>query len=263
LQGLIDNVARRLIIIIVATGAVSVVAGVVIGRYAIPDKGSGPDTASVAPVPTPTPTAPATVAVQVPSPSPSSAGEPNGGASDGNQVPGLPTHINQFGIPVGYPRTQAGAVSACANYDAINGNLRNREPSQIRKLYESVSMPDSAKRLSDIIIENDKASAKAYGVPSIQAPNFGLLGRATGYSVRSYNENEANVTIWGIIAFGIYGNSDPNLAPREGWGTDFCQVVWSDGDWKLKDASDGPGQPDITDRAAEGFKEFLLVGAGT
>ncbi|KJE22806.1 hypothetical protein FF36_02784 [Frankia torreyi] len=262
-----ESVARRLIIIIVATGAVSVIGGVVIGRYVIPDKGASPDTASVAPAPAPS-TAPATSPAAI-SPTPtlvpkpdSAEGKPLDSAS-GSQVPGLPARINEFGIPVGYPHTEAGAVSACANYDAITGTLRNREPSRIRKMYESIALPESSKRIADLIIKNDEDSAKAYDVPSIQSPNFSLIGRGTGYAVRSYNENEANVTIWGTIAFGIYGNPNPNLAPRQGWGTDFCQIVWNEGDWKLKDASDGPAQPDITERAAEGFKEFLLVGAGT
>lgn len=261
-----ESVARRLIIIIVATGTVSVIGGLVIGRYVIPDKGARPDTASVAPAPAPS-TAPTSSPASSPTPAlvpkpDSTEGKPVD-AAGGSQVPGLPTRINEFGIPVGYPRTEAGAVSACANYDAITGTLRNREPSRIRKMYESIALPESSKRIADLIIQNDKDSAKAYGVPSIQTPNFSLIGRGVGYAVRSYNENEANVTIWGTIAFGIYGNSDPNLAPRQGWGTDFCQIVWNGEDWKLKDAGDGPAEPDITERAAEGFKEFRLVGAGT
>ncbi|WP_261570827.1 hypothetical protein [Frankia gtarii] len=130
-------------------------------------------------------------------------------------------------------------------------------------MYESIALPESANRIAGMIIQNDKDSAKAYGVPSIQTPDFSLIGRGTGYAVRSYDDNEANVTIWGIVAFGIYGNPNPSLAPRQGWGTDLCKVVWEGGDWKLKDAGDGPAEPDITERPAEGFKEFLLVGAGT
>ncbi|MCK9924960.1 hypothetical protein MXD61_24355 [Frankia sp. AgPm24] len=264
LPGVAEIVARRLIIIVVTASALSALAGVVIGRYGLPYNPKSPDTASVQPSPssgtTPTPQVSASTQVLVPAASATAA--PDGSAADRSQVPGIPTRINQYGIPVGYPRTQAGAVSACANYDAINGSLRNREPTLIRNMYGSIATPDAAKKISDIIISNDKESAKAYGVPSIQTPNFTLIGRATGYSVQAYDENEAKVTIWGIIGFGIYGNSNPDLAPREGWGTDDCRVIWSDGDWRLADASDGPASPDITERAAEGFKEFLLVGAG-
>ncbi|MCK9894373.1 hypothetical protein MXD60_07125 [Frankia sp. AgB32] len=130
-------------------------------------------------------------------------------------------------------------------------------------MYASIATPEASKKLSDLIIENDKKSAKTYGVPSIQAPNFGFIGRATGYSVQSYTQDDANVTIWGVLGFGIYNSTDANLSPKEGWATDTCRVIWSDGDWKLDDAGDGPANPAITDRAAEGFKEFLLVGAGT
>ncbi len=250
--------------VLVTASTVSVVAGVAIGRYAIPDKGASTDTATVPPTPglaTPTPTAFPSALV----PAPNASGGADAGASgaEASQVPGVPTRVNEFGIPVGYPRTQAGAVSACANYDAINGKPQNREPTTIRKLYGSVASPEVAKKLSDIIIENDKKSAKNYGVSSMQAPNFAFLGRALGYTLDRYNQNEANVTIWGVLGFGIYGSSDTNLAPREGWGTVTCRVAWTDGDWKLADAGDGPASPAITDRAAEAFKEFILVGAGS
>ncbi|KEZ35053.1 hypothetical protein E0F15_17225 [Frankia sp. B2] len=259
---LVEWAARRLIIIIVTTGTVSVIGGLVIGRYVVPDNGSnGPDTASVAPQTSPSATPPGVTPTLVPSPKPSS--QPANTAAT-TSVPGVPTRINEFGIPVGYPHTEAGAVSACANYDAITGNLRNREPSRIRSMFNSISAtPESAKRLSEMIISNDMESAKAYGASSIQSPNFTLIGRIAGYAVRSYDENKADVTLWGAVAFGIYGNQNPNLAPRQGWGTDYCQVVWSSGDWKLKDEKDGPSEPAITERAAENFKEFLLVGAGT
>ncbi|CAO5248056.1 hypothetical protein [Frankia sp. AgKG'84/4] len=268
MPGYTDTVASRLIMIIATASAVSVISGVLIGRYAIPNNSTSPDPTSVAssqspgePADKPTPSASATALVPTSVPPPTTTS--GGPATAEGAVPGTPTRINQYGIPIGYPRTQAGAVSACANYDAINGKLQNREPTTIRRLYASVATPEASKRLSDLIIENDKKSAKTYGVPSIQAPNFGFIGRATGYSVQSYSDDKADVTIWGVLGFGIYNSADANLSPKEGWATDTCRVIWSDGDWKLEDAGDGPANPAITERAAEGFKEFLLVGAGT
>ncbi|WP_261575996.1 hypothetical protein [Frankia gtarii] len=125
-----------------------------------------------------------------------------------------------------------------------------------------MALPEDAERLANSIMEIDKQNAIYFKLNSLQSPTMNWIGRVTGYSVRSYQEDEANITLWGIVGIGIYDSKDPKLAPREGWGTDNCQVVWNSGDWKLKDAGDGPWTPGITERAAEGFRDFLLVGAG-
>ncbi|ABD09431.1 hypothetical protein ThrDRAFT_00095 [Frankia casuarinae] len=257
---LVEWAARRLIIIIVTTGTVSVIGGLVIGRYVVPDNGSnGPDTASVAPQTSPSATPPGVTPTLVPSPKPSS--QPANTAAT-TSVPGVPTRINEFGIPVGYPHTEAGAVSACANYDRAYGNPANRTPSRVKDVFKSMALPEEADRLANTVISIDKENAKYFKLNSLQSPAVNWIGRVTGYTVRSYRNDEANITLWGLVGIGLYGNPDPRLAPHEGWGTDNCQVVWSSGDWKLKDASDGPWTPAITERAAESFRDFLLVGAG-
>jgi hypothetical protein len=178
-------------------------------------------------------------------------------------VPGVPSRINELGIPVGYPHTEAGAISACANYSSAWGDVHNREPSRIKAVFNAIAVPESATRLANKIIENDKEIIKVYGQSSIEAPGLNFNTRSAGYATRSYNENSADITIWGIVGLGLYGSKDPKLAPRQGWGTDYCSLSWNAGDWKVTDASDGPSTPDINERAAEGFHRFILVGAGT
>ncbi|MCL9760738.1 hypothetical protein [Frankia sp. AiPa1] len=260
---MIETVARRLIIIIVATGTAGVLVGVVVGRYAVPNNPKSPDTASVAPsaVSTASPAVTTPTATLVPNPQPSASSSAQ--TSDGgSQIAGVPTRTNEFGIPVGYPRDQAGAISACANYDRAWGVPANRVPSRIHDMFRSISLPSDADRIANTILEVDKKNAEYLKVNSLQSPSVNWIGRVIGYSVTSYNENTANIRLWGIVGFGVYDSSNPELAPREGWGTDDCQVVWNSGDWKLTDAKDGPWTPAITERTAESFRDFILVGAG-
>lgn len=262
MPGVAEIVARRLIIIVVTASALSALAGVVIGRYGLPYNPKSPDTASVQPSPASTaPGVTSPTAALVPSPQPS-AGKPEQPADGASQIPGLPTRTNEFDIPVGYPRSEAGAVSACANYDRAYGIPANRTPTRVHDMFRSISTPSDGERLASTVLEIDKRNAEYLKVNSLQSPAVNWVGRVTGYSVTSYNENTANIRLWGIVGFGIYNSSDPNLAPREGWGTDDCQVVWDSGDWKLKDAKDGPWTPAITERTAESFRDFILVGAG-
>lgn len=261
MQGLIDNVARRLIIIIVATGAVSVVAGVVIGRYAIPDKGSGPDTASVLPTPaTPTPSAAATTLIPVPSPTPA---PPADVPDDKSQVQGLPTRLNSLRIPVGYPHNEPGAISACANYVAAYSDASNREPTRIREVFKSITTEGSvADRTSQRLIEANNGTAKNFGAPSVNAPNFVLQYRVLGYKVVESKPDEAKIYIWLNANAGVTDGA-PESKPRDFWGTDLCTVQWRGSDWKLFDANDGPDGPDPAEQRSEEFRRFLLIGAGT
>ncbi|WP_256788690.1 hypothetical protein [Frankia sp. AvcI1] len=264
MPGLMESVARRLIIIIVATGTVSVIGGLVIGRYVIPDKGASPDTASVAPAPSTTPTpSPAAIAptpTLVPKPD-SAEGKPADSAST-SQIPGLPTRINEFGIPVGYPHNKPGAVSACANYVAGYLDPLNREPARLKEVFRSVStQPSVADHISQRLIESNNGTAKNFGVPSINSPNFLFRYRVLGYAVDNFSPDEAKIRVWLNTNAGTLDGS-PNFKPRDFWGTDLCSVNWNGSDWKLSDSNDGPDGPDPAEQRSEEFQNFLLIGAG-
>nr|MDT0666108.1 hypothetical protein [Micromonospora sp. DSM 115978] len=175
--------------------------------------------------------------------------------------PGAPTRINEFGVPVGYPRTEAGAVSACGNYVSAYSDVRNREPSRIRELFQSIALSSNADSLADQIIAVDESNAQQYQTSSVLSPEVNFNVRVAGYSLDSYSDDEAVVTVWGISSFGIYGRSDRETAPRQGWGTDECNVSWQDEDWRIVSAGDGPGGPEIIDRDADNFGRFILLGA--
>ncbi|SNQ51395.1 conserved hypothetical protein [Frankia canadensis] len=255
-----DNVARRLIIIIVATGAVSVVTGVMIGRYAIPDKGASPDTASVAPAPTSEAKPTTATPTLIPTPGPTSA--PSEVVDGQSQVPGLPMRVNEFKIPVGYPHNEPGAVSACANYVAAYSDASNREPARIREVFKSITTEDSvAERVSQRLVEANNGTAKNFGVSSVNSPNFVLQYRVLGYKVVESKSDEAKIYIWLNANAGVTDGT-PETKPRDFWGTDLCTVQWRGSDWKLFDANDGPDGPDPAEQRSEEFRRFLLIGAG-
>jgi hypothetical protein len=176
--------------------------------------------------------------------------------------PGAPTRVNDFGVPVGYPRTEAGAVSACGNYVSAYSDVRNREPTRIRGLFQSISIPEVAGSLADRIVKIDEKNADDYGAASIFAPNVNFNVRVAGYTVRSFSVESAKVAVWGASSFGIYESSNSATIPRQGWGTDECELRWSAGDWKIVNSGDGPLGPSITERSSEAYGRFILVGAG-
>jgi hypothetical protein len=213
---------------------------------------------SATPAATSQPSPSATVLTVVP---PATSAGADHTAEPAGSLPGAPSRVNEFGIPVGYPHTEAGAISACGNYVSAYSDVRNREPSRIAKIFDTIAVPQSAKKLTDQVIAADKKNSTDYGVSSALSPKVNFDIRVAGYTVQSYTPQAASITVWGISSFGVYDSTDVKTAPRAGWGTDACKVQWYSGDWRIQDAGDGGFGPDITERGSESFTHFLYVGA--
>ncbi len=144
---------RRLAGLLAATGVVTMIAGVLLGRYAFP----APDATATQPrgaepVGRMQPSASSTVVARPSEGSGTGTSPPQAPTQTGRQLPGMPTRINEFGIPVGYPHTEAGAISACGNYVAAYVDRRNRDTYQIKKVFNEISITGVAEKLSERII---------------------------------------------------------------------------------------------------------------
>ncbi|WP_250281560.1 hypothetical protein [Frankia sp. CiP1_Cm_nod2] len=256
---------RRPVGLLVAAGAVTMTAGILIGRYAIPSspsvgiQGQPPPRVDTRPTATAPNTAHPTVIPATTPPGSGSTVPPTAHPAAG-QIPGMPTHINEFGIPVGYPHTEAGAISACGNYVAAYSATHNREPSRIRAILDSISETTAVNELANNIIEIDKKNAVIYNVTSINDPKIGFNHRILGFEVQQKAPDSITISIWSSASFGNYEDVDKKLLPQIHWGTDICTVRWLKDDWKIVDFSDGPGGPSITERAAEEYQRFIYVG---
>ncbi len=259
--------ARSLVGLLAAICVVALIVGLLLGRYLLPASKAPVARSPVEPVGSARPDAEASTAV-VAKPSDSGTSQPGTNPPQtpatatpaGRGLPGMPTRTNEFGIPVGYPHTEAGAISACGNYVAAYSFARNREPSHIHAVLTSISETAAASKLADRIIEVDKKNATSFGATSINDPKISFNSRILGFEVQQKTLDAVTVSIWSSASFGAYENADVNLLPQVRWGTDTCVVHWLGDDWKIVDANDGPGGPFITERAAEGYQRFTYVG---
>ncbi len=175
----------------------------------------------------------------------------------------MPTRTNEFGIPVGYPHTEAGAISACGNYISAIQAPGNRNGTRIRPIFESIAIPTSIESLSKKVSDADLELTKKFDISSINDPKLGFLLRVVGYKTLSSKNDNVTVSVWSTSSVGVYGDSNPTLSPQEKWGTDICKVSWNGGDWKLSDANDGSDGPSITSREAEAIQLFTFIGRPT
>jgi hypothetical protein len=173
-------------------------------------------------------------------------------------------------VPVGWPQTEQGAISAAAGY--------------ARVLSEPWFLTDADRRRQAVA-----AMAASHTRPGLQAAQdqvaagitrgpfgAGLARRGVhsvlrtsllGYRVDRYTPVAAEVALWAVV---LYGN-DGGLVPQALWVTSTLRLVWA-GDWKLAGALTVPGPVPVHGQAtpsavreliqaAEDFKEFSYAPA--
>ena len=142
-------------------------------------------------------------------------------------------------VPVGYPRTLAGAVAAATNYSAVLAGPLVLEPARYRAAESVIASPPAQARLT---AEGEQAiSAVDDSTLAVARAQHGVrvLVRYTpiAYRVTAYDASRATVSIWGLWLVGEQGL----LPPTETWSTRTAVLWWIGGDWKLADSSTSPG----------------------
>jgi len=132
-------------------------------------------------------------------------------------------------VPVGYPRTLAGAVAAATNYSAVLAGPLILEPARYRAAESVIASPPAQARLT---AEGEQAiSAVDNSTLAVARAQHGtrVLVRYTpiAYCVTAYDANRATVSIWGLWLVGEQGL----LPPIETWSTRAVRLVWISGDW--------------------------------
>jgi hypothetical protein len=142
-------------------------------------------------------------------------------------------------VPVGYPRTRAGAVAAATNYSAVLAGPLILEPVRYRAAESVIASPPAQAHLT---AEGEQAiSAVDESTRAVTQAQHGVrvFVRYTpmAYRATAYGANRATVSIWGLWLIG----EQRLLPPTETWSTRTVGLVWIGGDWKLSDSSTSPG----------------------
>lgn len=144
------------------------------------------------------------------------------------------THMNGD-VPVGYPRTRAGAVAAATNYSAVLAGPLVLEAAGYRAAESVIASPSAQ---AQVRAEGEQAMAavddSTRAVTEAQR-GVRVLVRYTpvAYRITAYDASRATVSIWGLWLVGEQGL----LTPTETWSTRTVGLQWTGGDWKLADSS--------------------------
>jgi hypothetical protein len=174
-------------------------------------------------------------------------------------------------VPLGWTRTQQGAVGAAAGYARVLSTLWFlTDPDRRHQAVTAMAAPEALLGLRDA--QDGVAAGVARGPFGAGVGRSGvrsvLRTSLLGYRVDQYAPGAAQVALWAVV---LYGN-DGGLAPQALYATSTLRLRWV-GDWKLLEASTVPGPIPVHGQAtpspAEGlvdaaasFKEFGDAPAG-
>jgi hypothetical protein len=148
-----------------------------------------------------------------------------------------PTRIDD-GVPLGFARSEQGAVAAAVNFASVLTSQRIVSPKAYTDAVEKITAPESK--------EAEVKKAKEY-LDTLES-QFSLIAKADlGFSVAiryapfthqvaSFDQDEATVKVWGSTVLGI----EQSPVPVELWGTSTYKLRWVDDDWRIVEQKQEP-----------------------
>lgn len=154
-----------------------------------------------------------------------------------NAVTGPGPHDEVNGVPVGYARTEEGALVAAQQYALISASDLIRDRDEYILALETVASSDWEVKARTQAINGFKFFRERYG------PDVDVTATVVRNSVLQYSADVALVKLWTVsLATGSErGTVD------EVWGTSEIRLVWADDDWRINDVTNqsGPAPVDL------------------
>lgn len=167
------------------------------------------------------------------------------------------------GIPAGFAHTDQGAQSAAANYavalgsaDMFAADRRHRivssiyDPAVAAGLQADLDRAYSGAALRNLGLTADGTAPAGFTFVSRTVP-VGTKVTAGGSGAASGPAGARTVEVWCTDLVGLAGSGSTKPVST-GWFTITEQLVWSNGDWKIRSSSqkDGPAPVAADNRAA-------------
>ncbi|MCK1812746.1 hypothetical protein MTQ13_00375 [Streptomyces sp. XM4011] len=145
------------------------------------------------------------------------------------------------GVPLGYPRTEAGAVRAATNYQLARSSVEYiTDRSYRHQLLAEIAESESEKSL---IRTDDSAMdlvLASLGIRKRDAATLVARAAPLGVTVSDYSRHSATVEVWAAGLIGTTSDSAP-LPVSASWNTHTVTLRWQEDDWKLAGVASRPG----------------------
>lgn len=192
------------------------------------------------------------------SPESGAQASPDVASSPGGSGGTVATDGRVKGIPVGYPRSKDGALTAAVNYEVARSSPSYFTDRAFRHAVldtmmtrESVS---AQKRTDD---QDASKLVSSLGLGKEDAGRMIMRAAPMGTQLSSYSPAVATVRIWMSELVGMTSADSP-LPVSANWTTYTLTLQWQRNDWKLADISQasGPTPLQTSDRAPDSVDAF-------
>jgi len=179
---------------------------------------------------------------------------PGAGSGLGALAPPAPgPSRSRAGIPIGFARTEPGAVAAAGNYlTVLSRSLVPEAPWSWAQVIRALTVPPLSARAIGAGAQSARVAARLAAAGASLYVGSWLLG----YRASSYSPAGASVAVWSM---GVMTSSVGVVAPA--YSTTTCTLRWAEGDWKISDAqvSPGPTPPSSPDANAAQVAVFTAA----
>lgn len=142
------------------------------------------------------------------------------------------------GVPVGYDRSEPGAVAAATNYVAVLSSPLILDGEQREAAVRQMATEEFAPTfLAQTTAANRQLQSGPLGTGLRQGDATIFQGVQLGYRVNDYADQQATVTVWTLAMIANVGA----VAPQAGWQTNIFELAWEGGDWRLAAYRGRPG----------------------
>lgn len=144
------------------------------------------------------------------------------------------------GVPVGFARTEAGAVAAAASFVCTGQALLDMSPQSAERAIRELAAAASADELVSGHLDQLAGAREV-----LAAGNGPIVYRqsAIAWRVQAYDRNRARVAIWNVGVLSREGVAPP----QAGWATSVVDLVWERDDWRVWGETVTPGPTPIAD----------------
>ena len=146
-------------------------------------------------------------------------------------------YAEENGVPVGYARTEEGAVAAATNFGLLSTRDEFWSLEGLQNATAELSAPSWKGQASEEALTGFRFISRRYGTDA------DVSGAAIRYRVEEFSRDRASVKLWLVTV--ISGSTRATV--DEAWGTATVNLIWTDGDWRVNGTKNetGPAPVDL------------------
>ena len=162
--------------------------------------------------------------------------------------PGPSTEAN--GVPVGYARTEEGALAAARGFALLSASDVIRDKAAYVRAMQTIAAPDWSDHAKDLALNGYEFLIDRYG------PDVDVSAAVLRYDIVDFSPTQAEIELWVVSV--AAGSLRPTV--DEVWGTALVELAWVDGDWRVSGAENttGPAPVDLPTTSSEESAATLM-----